>query len=307
MALPSASRHSTGRSGQATAAPVASGRPWPIAPPVRHSQSWGGAPAVAPDRRAQRCSPSSLTTAPSGSRAPMAAARLCGSSAPVGRSGPATRLRPSGRSEVLRAPPPASPGHPGASSDPVGEDVHLAPLGHQVAGQVGVGEERHRGEGVGQHQVPGPLELGDGELGQIAEPLDGGDPRTALDDGPGTSRTGAWPPWPGRPGRPPSGPASGPRSLPPGAPRAPPSAGLWPLRPRRLSATVSSTAPGWPEVGSPRLLPRHVGGNDQRGHAPGRSEGTLDGGDGVRGESAPGSPTNGTTATRAGPGSRCPR
>ena len=47
MALPSASRARTGRSGQASAAPVASGRPWPIAPPVRVSQSCGGAPAVA--------------------------------------------------------------------------------------------------------------------------------------------------------------------------------------------------------------------------------------------------------------------
>ena len=47
-ALPSASKAMTRRSGQATAAPTATGRPWPMAPPVRHSQSWGGAPAVAP-------------------------------------------------------------------------------------------------------------------------------------------------------------------------------------------------------------------------------------------------------------------
>ena len=34
IAEPSPSRLSTGRPGQATAAPVATGRPWPIAPPV---------------------------------------------------------------------------------------------------------------------------------------------------------------------------------------------------------------------------------------------------------------------------------
>ena len=47
MALPSASSARTGRPGQAIAAPVASGRPWPMAPPVSVSQSCGGAPAVA--------------------------------------------------------------------------------------------------------------------------------------------------------------------------------------------------------------------------------------------------------------------
>ena len=48
IALPSAWRQSTGRSGAATAAPVAIGRPMPMAPPVRVSQSCAGAPAVAP-------------------------------------------------------------------------------------------------------------------------------------------------------------------------------------------------------------------------------------------------------------------
>ena len=46
IALPSASRQTTLRSGQATAAPVASGMPWPIAPPVRREPACGGAPAV---------------------------------------------------------------------------------------------------------------------------------------------------------------------------------------------------------------------------------------------------------------------
>ena len=46
IADPSASSASTGRSGHATAAPTATGSPWPIAPPVSVSRSWGGAPAV---------------------------------------------------------------------------------------------------------------------------------------------------------------------------------------------------------------------------------------------------------------------
>ena len=96
MALPSACRLRTWRSGQATAAPVATGMPWPMAPPVRLSQSWGGAPAVAPGTKIPAVFPSSLTIAPSGSRAPTAAATVSASSAPVGRPGRAG-VRPPGR------------------------------------------------------------------------------------------------------------------------------------------------------------------------------------------------------------------
>jgi hypothetical protein len=74
MALPSASSANTGRSGRAIAAPVASGRPWPMAPPVRLSQSCGGAPAVAPASQSPEVLASSQTIAPSGSSAPMTAA-----------------------------------------------------------------------------------------------------------------------------------------------------------------------------------------------------------------------------------------
>ncbi len=42
IALPSAWRLITGRSGHATAAPVASGMPKPMEPPVSVSQSWRG-------------------------------------------------------------------------------------------------------------------------------------------------------------------------------------------------------------------------------------------------------------------------
>ena len=74
MALPSASSASTRRPGQAIAAPVASGSPWPMDPPVRVSQSCGGAPAVAPGSHTPDVLASSETIAPSGSSAPMTAA-----------------------------------------------------------------------------------------------------------------------------------------------------------------------------------------------------------------------------------------
>ena len=77
----------TWRSGQATAAPVATGMPWPIAPPVRHSQSCGGAPAVRPGANRLDVLPSSDTIAPSGRRAATAWATLLAVSSPVGQVG----------------------------------------------------------------------------------------------------------------------------------------------------------------------------------------------------------------------------
>ena len=58
------------------AAPSALGNPCPIAPPVTVSQSWRGAFAVAAANPAPEVGASSMTTAPSGSVAPMAAASL---------------------------------------------------------------------------------------------------------------------------------------------------------------------------------------------------------------------------------------
>src|SRR3954454_1536331 len=84
MAEPSASRQSTGRSGQATAAPVAAGRPQPIAPPLRNSQSWGGAPAVAARTGSEPVIASSTTIDPSGSAAATAAANAATVSGPSG-------------------------------------------------------------------------------------------------------------------------------------------------------------------------------------------------------------------------------
>ena len=48
IALPSPEKHSTDRSGQATAAPVASGNARPMAPPVPNNQSCGEAKDVSP-------------------------------------------------------------------------------------------------------------------------------------------------------------------------------------------------------------------------------------------------------------------
>src|SRR4051794_21299184 len=103
IALPSASRHQTGRSGQAIAAPVAAGRPYPIAPPVSVSQSWRGAPAVAAGSPTPEVADSSTTTAPSGSSAPTTAAALPTVSAPVGSSGRPDRARVGGVSPATRS------------------------------------------------------------------------------------------------------------------------------------------------------------------------------------------------------------
>ena len=62
----------TGRSGQAIAAPTATGKPWPIAPPVSGSQSCLGAPAVLGANVIPDVIASSETIAPSGRTAPIA-------------------------------------------------------------------------------------------------------------------------------------------------------------------------------------------------------------------------------------------
>src|ERR1700738_5617175 len=72
-ALPSDSRQITLRSGHATAAPIATGSPWPMAPPVRHSQSCGAEPAEYPAADSPEVLPSSEKIAPSGLSAPSAA------------------------------------------------------------------------------------------------------------------------------------------------------------------------------------------------------------------------------------------
>src|ERR1035437_2852090 len=74
MPLPSAVRHSTLRSGQATAAPTARGNAIPIEPPVLPSQSWGGDAWVAAIRPRPDVIDSSTTITFYAKRAPTDAA-----------------------------------------------------------------------------------------------------------------------------------------------------------------------------------------------------------------------------------------
>src|SRR5262245_13348613 len=107
MPLPSPSRHTTFRSGHATAAPVASGRPRPIEPPMLFIQSCGGAPAVMRKKPRPVVTDSSATIAPSGKRAPSEAASVSGVSGPVGSAG---RLAACTTSPFF-FPPTSSPSH----------------------------------------------------------------------------------------------------------------------------------------------------------------------------------------------------
>src|ERR1700757_5520318 len=69
MPLPSPSRQTTLRSGQATAAPVATGMPMPIEPPIFESQSWGAAARVGAKKPRPVVTASSTTIAFSGNSA----------------------------------------------------------------------------------------------------------------------------------------------------------------------------------------------------------------------------------------------
>ena len=181
----------TGRSGQATAAPAAIGRPCPIAPPVTVSQSCGGAPAVAPPSPSPEVFDSSLTMAPSGSSAPITAAAVPASSGPSGTAGRAGGSEVGLASAATRSASAASaPGHVVARS---GQQVDLGAVGHQRAGLARIAEERHRGACPGQDQVPGPGQLGDGHLGQVGQPARPGAARRRVPSGPGTSRPAACP------------------------------------------------------------------------------------------------------------------
>ena len=181
IAEPSASSASTGRSGQATAAPVASGRPTPIAPPVNCSQSCGAQPAVAAVMCTLLVLDSSHTIVPSRIVAATAAARLAPVSAPLGRAGGAAG------SAGPSASVPDELGHglqrAGGVVPSGGQHVHLAPVGHEVAGPARVGEERDRRDGVDQHEVTQPGQLLLGHLREVLDLLDGRDPGPALGAG----------------------------------------------------------------------------------------------------------------------------
>ena len=174
-ALPSDSRATTRRSGAATAAPTATGSPWPMAPPVRHSQSWGGEPAVAPGANRPDVFPSSETMAPSGSSAPRAW-QTRRRSEWAGRRFRGADPGPGRRSH--RGPHPFRQGRQGGAHvvGRSGHGVHGAPRGHQIARLARVGEERDGGGRVEQHQVADPLELEGHELGEVGQPLHRGRP-----------------------------------------------------------------------------------------------------------------------------------
>ena len=100
-----------------------------MAPPVSVSQSWRGAPAVAPATNSPDVLPSSTTMASSGSVVPMAAASVSVVKGPDGRSGRAAGAgvapsggAPSKSARASSAPGASSPGrtrvctvHPGGT------------------------------------------------------------------------------------------------------------------------------------------------------------------------------------------------
>src|SRR3954447_12779384 len=124
IAEPSPSRLSTGRSGAATAAPVATGGPQPIEPPVRNSQSCSGAPAVASGSRNEPVTASSTTIAPSGSVAPTAAAKLARSIGPSGTAGRSTAGTAGGSAAAPTASASASSA-PSASSSALASPIRF--------------------------------------------------------------------------------------------------------------------------------------------------------------------------------------
>ena len=142
-----------------------------MAPPVRQSQSCGGAPAVSPVRTGPRCCLRRTRSHPRAGarRAPRRQPRAV--SGPVGRSGRA-RLLDGGAVAVGVD----RDGERFERADDVvasaREDMNLAALGHQVAGLAGIGEERDGRLGVDEHEVAQAVELDGGELGQVGEPVD---------------------------------------------------------------------------------------------------------------------------------------
>ena len=236
-----------------------------MAPPVRVSQSWRGRRRWRRRRTARRCCPRRRRWRP------RAAGRRWRWRAPAASSGAGRPVGPGRRGEGDGRVGGAELGDERVEGgDRVvgagGQHVDLAALGHEVAGLARVGEERDRRLGVDQHQVAEAVELHGGELGEVAEAVDGGQPGAALEaggEGLAEQRRA------GRRGD----PAGGDQARLPHARPPRKSAAFSPER--RASATERTTAAstavgaagatGAAGVGA--LGPRHVGGQDQRGDA----------------------------------------
>src|SRR5579883_1465852 len=138
IAEPSPIMQMTLRSGQATAAPTATGAPKPIEPPMLFSQSCGGAPTENGKKPRPVVTDSSITVAPSGNVEPSAWPRPSSVNLPLGRSG---RLA----SATLGFSFMASSSAASASSEPSGSP------------STGKSEEGGRRLGADQHHVLGAL------------------------------------------------------------------------------------------------------------------------------------------------------
>ena len=143
MAAPSPFSDTTLRPGQATAAPTASGMPWPIAPPVSASQSCGRAPWVCrkigrPEVTASSEIDRSVRHVAGDRGADGVGVEL------AGRRAPAASMALGGRwpaRPARRPAAPAPPRRPRAARPGVG---CAQPSGHQHAGHVRIGEEGDR-------------------------------------------------------------------------------------------------------------------------------------------------------------------
>ena len=179
-ALPSPSRQTTLRSGHATAAPVASGMPMPIDPPMFESQSCGCAARVGAKKPRPVVTASSTTIAFSGKqRAERRAERLRGD-----RAGGRRRRR------VVDRPAPASPRAPtaSASASSARDQILLGPRQHvplrirrrQQARLVGIGEKRDRHLRADQDDVLEPGQHLHRLIDDIRHALDRHPPAPAL-------------------------------------------------------------------------------------------------------------------------------
>ena len=180
MALPSASRQTTGRSGQAMAAPVASGRPQPMAPPVTWSQLCGRAFLVMREEVAADAHRFVGDDRALGQRAGERCGDLVAGKAPVGAGG-GSKLATAGASRDRAEPI----GEPLERIDQIvlraRQGVDGATLRRQQAGLAGIGEERGRLAGADQDDVAKAGELVQRLVDRIAQAVDRHPAGAALD------------------------------------------------------------------------------------------------------------------------------